>query len=151
MDKDAYSGLVDKGCEAFGGNLYAKALEHFWAAFRLCPSSTQVLFNIGRTMEALHDSQAIHFYEAAATQGFVDAAYQLSQIYLMSGDNDKAEKHLKAYLDKNKDVDDEFTRKVKEDLEELHPMPKLVWSNGKRLTSREKDFDPDTCDTNPLI
>ena len=80
-----YLSLVEEGAALFAKKEYALAATRFWKAFQLRPSAPVVLFNIGRTMDELNDPRAEDFYAAAATQGNIDALYQLATFCLRHG------------------------------------------------------------------
>jgi len=127
-----YFSLVEEGVTLFENREYAPAAACFWKAFRIRPSAPVVLFNIGRTMEALNDTNCEDFYAAAASQGNVDAFYQLAVLCFASGRRDEAVEHLKAYL-KSNPAEDECTRWARNTIQQLYPSPLLVWSKGRRL------------------
>ncbi len=127
-DETMYLSLVNEGATLFSEGEYEAALDVFWKAFRLRPSAPVVLFNLGRTMEELKDPRAEDFYAAAASQGNVDAFYQLALLSVTAKRNEEAVGHLKAYL-KGNHVEDECTRWARNTIRQLCPSPRLVWSN----------------------
>ena len=131
-----YLSLVNEGAALFEKREYALAAARFWKAFQLRPSAPIVLFNIGRTMEELNDPRAEDFYAAAATQGNVDAYYQLGMLCFASGLRDEAVEHLRAYL-KGNPANDSCTKWARSTIRQLCPTPLLVWSEGRRLHDRE--------------
>jgi tetratricopeptide (TPR) repeat protein len=96
-DETMYRSLVDEGADCF------------WKAFRLRPGAPVVLFNIGRAMEELHDPRCEDFYAATASQGNIDALYELARLCGASGRRDEAVEHLQAYL-KGNPKENESTR-----------------------------------------
>jgi tetratricopeptide (TPR) repeat protein len=122
-----YFSLVEEGAALFDKKEYALAATRFWHAFRLRPGAPIVLFNIGRTLGELNDPRCEDFYAAAATQGNVDALYQLALLCVTSKRNEEAIGHLEAYL-KGNPVEDECTRWARNTIWQLHPRPMLVWS-----------------------
>jgi len=135
-DETMYLSLVEKGAALFEAKEYALAAACFWKAFRIRPGSPVVLFNIGRTMEELHDPRCEDFYAAAASQGNVDALYQLARLCGASGRRDEAMEHLRAYL-KGNPANDSCTKWARSTIRQLCPTPLLVWSEGRRLHDRE--------------
>ncbi len=128
----AYIALVREGANLFDEGNHDAALAVFWRAFRLRPSAPIVLFNIARTMQELKDPRAENFYAAAATQGNVDALYQLATLFVTSGRTDEAVEHLKAYL-KGKPDEDECTQWARQTLNALCPAALiLVWKNPEK-------------------
>ena len=121
-----YFSFVEEGAALFEEKEYAPALNCFWKAFRLRPSAPVVLFDIGRTMEMLEDPRAEHFYAAAATQGNIDALYQLATFCLHHGRSDEGIEHLKAFLKGSKGAKDKFTEWAQNMLQQLRPRPVLV-------------------------
>jgi tetratricopeptide (TPR) repeat protein len=126
----AYVNLISEGAILFGERNHEAALAVFWKAFRLRPSAPVVLFNIGRTMEELKDPRAEDFYAAAATQGNVDASYQLATLCVSSGRNEEAVEHLRAYLE-GTPVNDSCTQWARRTLHRIQPTTglSLVWNN----------------------
>src|ERR1035437_10313675 len=92
----AYYALVNEGANLFGEGDTEAALRVFWKAFRRRPSAPVVLFNIARAMEELNDPRMEDFYAAAASQGNVDALYQLAMLCFASERRDEAVEHLRA-------------------------------------------------------
>lgn len=135
-DETMYRSLVDEGAAQFEKKAYALAAACFWKAFRLRPGAPVVLFNIGRTMEELHDPRCEDFYAAAGAQGNVDAHYQLAMLCSASGRHDEAIGHLKAYL-KGNPKEDACTQWARNTIRHLCPSPRLVWSKERRLNDRE--------------
>jgi tetratricopeptide (TPR) repeat protein len=127
-----YCSLVDEGAALFENEEYVLAAACFWKAFRLRPSAPVVLFNIGRTMEELNDPRCEDFYAAAATQGNVDAIYELARLCGASGRRDETVEHLRAYL-KGNPANDSCTQWARRKIQQLCPSPLLVWSEGRRL------------------
>lgn len=121
-----YFSLVEEGAALFEEKEYTPALNRFWRAFRLRPSAPVVLFDIGRTMELLEDPRAEDFYAAAATQGNIDALYQLATFYLRHGRTDEGIEHLSAFLKGSKGADDKFTEWARSVIQQLRPRPVLV-------------------------
>lgn len=128
-----YDSLVEEGAALFAKGEHVPALIRFWKAFELRPSAPVVLFNIARTMEELKDLRAEHFYAAAATQGNVDAFYQLGTLCLGHGRTEEAADHLSAFLRQYKGAEDQYTLWARNTIQKLCPRPVLVWSEGKRL------------------
>ena len=118
-----YLSLIEEGVDLFAQSEYSAAQKKFFQAFHLRPYSPVVLFNLGRTMEELKDPHALDFYEAAATQGNPDASYQLATLYAhnLNANRDAVIHHLKLYLQKAKDKDDECTKWVNNKLKQLEP------------------------------
>jgi thioredoxin-like negative regulator of GroEL len=79
-------------------------------------------------MQELHAPHTEDFYAAAATQGNVDALYQLAMLCVTSERNEEAVGYLKAYL-KSNPVEDECTQWARNTIRQLCPSPLLVWSN----------------------
>jgi tetratricopeptide (TPR) repeat protein len=131
-----YLFLVEEGAALFEKKEYALAAARFWKAFRLRPSAPVVLFNIGRTMAELNDTRCEDFYAAAASQGNVDAYYELARLCSASGRRDEAVEHLKAYL-KGNPANDSCTQWARKTIRQLCPSPLLVWSRGRKLHDRE--------------
>lgn len=127
-----YRSLVDEGAALFERREYALAAACFWKAFRIRPGAPVVLFNIGRAMEELKDPRVEDFYAAAATQGNVDAYYELARLCSSSGRRDEAVEHLRAYL-KGNPANDSCTMWARHKIQQLCPSPLLVWSEGRRL------------------
>jgi tetratricopeptide (TPR) repeat protein len=127
-----YLSLVEEGAALFGNKEYALALTCLWKAFRLRPAAPIVLFNIARTMEELNDPKAEVFYAAAASQGNVDAFYQLATFCLRQGRRDEAVEHLRAYL-KGNPANDTCTTWARNTILQLCPAPVLVWSRGEKI------------------
>jgi tetratricopeptide (TPR) repeat protein len=127
-----YLSLIEEGAALFENKEYALAATRFWKAFQLRPSSPILLFNIARTMEELNDLRCEDFYAAAASQGYVDAFYQLAAFCLRHGRRDEAVEHLRAYL-KGNPANDNCTEWARNTIRQLHPSPLLVWSRGRRL------------------
>jgi|SRR5665213_3306291 len=126
-----YLALVNEGADLFSEGDTEAALGVFWKAFRLRPAAPVVLFNIGRAMEELKDPETEDFYAAAASQGNVDALYQLAVLCGTSGRNEEAVGYLKAYLKRNP-PEDKCTQWARNTIRQLCPSPLLVWSKGKR-------------------
>ena len=135
-DETTYVSLVNEGATLFSEGEYEAALGVFWKAFRLRPSAPVVLFNIARAMQELKDPRCEDFYAAAATQGNVDALYQLARLCGASGRRDEAMEHLRAYL-KGNPANDSCTKWARSTIRQLCPTPLLVWSEGRRLHDRE--------------
>ena len=118
-----YIALVNEGANLFGEGATEAALGVFWKAFRLRPSAPVVLFNIARAMEELKDPRMEDFYAAAASQGNVDALYQLATLCVSSGRTEKrteeAVGHLRAYL-KGSPNEDECTQWARQTLHRLN-------------------------------
>ena len=114
-----YLALVNEGANLFGEGATEAALGVFWKAFRLRPSAPVVLFNIARAMEELKDPRMEDFYAAAASQGNVDASYQLATLYLASNRTSEAVEHLRAYL-KGSPNEDECTQWARQTLHRLN-------------------------------
>jgi tetratricopeptide (TPR) repeat protein len=127
-----YLSLVEEGAALFEKKEYALAAACFWRAFRLRPGAPVVLFNIGRTMEELNDLRCEDFYAAAASQGNVDALYELARLCGASGRHDEAVEHLRAYL-KGNPANDSCTQWARHKIQQLCPSPLLVWSKRQRL------------------
>jgi thioredoxin-like negative regulator of GroEL len=127
-DETLYFSLVEEGATLFSEGEYEAALSVFWKAFRLRPSAPVVLFNIARAMEELNDPRCEDFYAAAASQGNVDAHYQLATLCLSSHRASEAVEHLKAYLKGNL-ANDSCTEWARDAIRQLCPSPLLVWSN----------------------
>jgi tetratricopeptide (TPR) repeat protein len=127
-----YLSLVEEGAALFEKKEYAPALNCLWKAFRLRPAAPLVLFNIARTMEELNDPKAEVFYAAAASQGNVDAYYQLGTFCLRHERTGEAVEHLRAYL-KGNPANDSCTTWARNTLHQLCPAPVLVWSKGTRV------------------
>ena len=138
-DEAMYSSLMADGAALFQEKEYALAATRFWKAFQLRPSAPVVLFNIARTMEELHDLHSEDFYAAAASQGSVDAHYQLAALCVTSTRNEEAVGHLNAYLNSNP-VEDECTRWARNTIRQLCPSPLLVWSKGRMLQAGSDRF-----------
>jgi tetratricopeptide (TPR) repeat protein len=128
-----YLSLIEEGAALFQSKEYALAVTRFWKAFQLRPSAPVVLFNIARTMEELNDARCEDFYAAAATQGNVDALYQLATFCLRHGRACEAIDHMKAFLRLHKGKEDYFTEWARNELHRLCPAPMLVWSKGRSL------------------
>jgi tetratricopeptide (TPR) repeat protein len=126
-----YLSLVEEGAALFGNKEYALALTCLWKAFRLRPAAPIVLFNIARTMEELNDPKAEDSYAAAASQGNVDAFYQLATFCLRHGRKGEAVEHLKAF--KSNPANDTCTIWARDTLHQLCPAPELVWSRGAMI------------------
>ena len=126
----AYMNLVSAGANLFDEGEIGAALVVFFEAFRLRPAAPIVLFNIARSMEELKDPRCEDFYAAAATQGNVDALYQLATFYVASNRTESAVASLKAYLKGNPQEDD-CTAWARQALQCLSPPPAtaLVWNN----------------------
>jgi tetratricopeptide (TPR) repeat protein len=138
QSEEVYVSLIAEGVDLFGQGHYTEAQKVFWQAFHLRPYAPIVLFNLGRTMEELkNEATAIHFYEAAASQGNVDSSYQLATLYARESNKSGAVRHLKLYLKSTADsVDDECTRWARQTLNQLEPpkpVLRLVWNKGKRV------------------
>jgi tetratricopeptide (TPR) repeat protein len=118
-----YLALVNEGANLFGEGATEAALGVFWKAFRLRPSAPVVLFNIARAMEELKDPRMEDFYAAAASQGNVDALYQLATLCVSSGRTEKrteeAVEYLRAYL-KGSPNEDECTQWARQTLHRLN-------------------------------
>lgn len=127
-DETMYLSLVNEGATLFSEGEYEVALGVFWKAFRLRPSAPVVLFNIARAMQELKDPRCEDFYAAAATQGNVDAHYQLATLYIFTGRNEEAVESLSAYLKCNP-ANDSCTEWARNTIRQLCPSPLLVWSN----------------------
>jgi TPR repeat protein len=84
-------------------------------------------------MEELNDPKAEDFYAAAATQGNVDAFYQLATFCLRRGRTCEAIDHMKVFLRLHKGKEDHFTEWARNEIHRLCPAPMLVWSKGRRL------------------
>lgn len=117
--------LLEEGVAFFIKEDFAASAQYFWKAFRLLPSDSMVIFNLGRVMDELNDvTTAEHFYAAAVVQGSVDASYELGLICQGSGRKEEAIRHFKTYLKATK-VEDEYAKWAREALEQLSPAPKL--------------------------
>ena len=127
-----YLSLIEEGAALFESKAYALALTCLWKAFRLRPAAPIVLFNIARSMEELNDPKAEDFYAAAASQGNVDAFYQLATFCLRHGRRGEAVEHLRAYL-KSNPANDTCTIWARNTIHQLCPAPLLVWSKGRTL------------------
>lgn len=118
-----YIALVNEGANLFGEGATEAALAVFWKAFRLRPSAPVVLFNIARAMEELKDPRMEDFYAAAASQGNVDALYQLATLCVSSGRTEKrteeAVEYLRGYL-KGSPNEDECTQWARQTLHRLN-------------------------------
>ena len=135
--EEVYVSLIDEGVDLFARGEYFDAQRKFFQAFWLRPYSPVALFNLGRTMEELKDPNALDFYEAAVTQGNVDASYQLATLYSRNLDvnREAAIRHLNLYLKNSKAKDDctEWAMKMLNQLKTPPPVLKLVWSKGKKV------------------
>jgi tetratricopeptide (TPR) repeat protein len=127
-----YRSLVYEGAALFESKEYAFAATCFWQAFRIRPGAPVVLFNIARTMQELNDPRCEDFYAAAASQGNVDAYYELARLCSASGRRDEVVGHLKAYL-KGNPANDSCTEWARDTIRQLCPIPLLVWSGGRTL------------------
>jgi tetratricopeptide (TPR) repeat protein len=127
-----YRSLVEEGAALFEKREYALAITRFWKAFRIRPSAPIVLFNIARTMAELNDPRCEDFYAAAASQGNVDAYYELARLCSASERRDETVEHLRAYL-KGNPANDSCTEWARDTMRQLCPSPLLVWSDGRRL------------------
>jgi tetratricopeptide (TPR) repeat protein len=127
-----YLSLIEEGSAHFENKEYALAVTRFWKAFQLRPSAPVVLFNIARTMEELKDPRAEDFYAASASQGNVDAFYQLATFCLRRERTGEAVEHLRAYL-KGNPANDSCTIWARNTIHQLCPAPLLVWCKGKML------------------
>lgn len=83
-------------------------------------------------MEELNDPRCEDFYAAAASQGNVDAYYELARLCSASARRDEAVEHLRAYL-KSNPANDGCTKWAQNMIRQLRPSPLLVWSKGRRL------------------
>jgi thioredoxin-like negative regulator of GroEL len=81
-------------------------------------------------MEELNDPRSEDFYAAAASQGNVDAHYQLAAFYIRHERRDEAVEHLRAYL-KGNPANDSCTEWARNTIQQLCPSPRLVWSNNE--------------------
>ncbi len=130
-----YADIVEEGRRYFGRGDYACALTFFLDAFRICPESPVVLYNVGRAMEELADLKAEDFYHAAINKGSQDAHYQLGVYYASIGRKQDAVDTLKTFLRVNQPPDkwSAYARSVLKDLGagELE----LVWRNPKIISS----------------
>ena len=127
-DETMYLSLVNEGATLFSEGEYEAALGVLWKAFRLRPSAPIVLFNIARAMQELKDPRCEDFYGAAASQGNVDAFYQLATLCISSDRTEEAVEHLRAYL-KGNPANDSCTEWARNTIRQLCPCPLLVWSN----------------------
>ena len=127
-----YFSLVEDGVALFDNEQYDLALASFWKAFRIRPFAPVVLVNIAKTMEQLNDANCENFYAAAATQGNVDAHYQLAVLYIANGRTEAAVASLRAYLNGNP-ANDSCTEWARNTIQKLCPSPVLAWSKGKRV------------------
>lgn len=116
--------LVNEGADHFGEGKYEAALVCFWQAFRRRPSAPVVLFNIARAMEELKDPRCEDFYAAAATQGNVDALYQLAALCVSSNRTEEAVEYLRAYL-KGNPQEDKCTQWARQALHRLNRHARL--------------------------
>lgn len=122
-----FTALLEEGVNLFCKKSYVHALKRFWSAFRIQPGNPDVLYNIGKVMEATKDPRAEDFYAAAAGQGSVDAHYALAIIHLSVEDIEATVVSLKAFL-AGYNEDDEYSQWAHKTLTELAPHPRLVWS-----------------------
>ena len=131
-----YRSLVEEGAALFEKREYALAITRFWGAFRIRPAAPIVLFNIGRTMAELNDPRCEDFYAAAASQGNMDAYYELARLCSASGRRDEAVEHLSAYL-KGNPANDSCTEWARNAIQQLCPRPLLLWSKGQSRRSSQ--------------
>lgn len=131
-----YRSLVEEGAALFEEKEYALAVTRFWKAFRIRPGAPIILFNIARTMAELNDPRCEDFYAAAASQGNVDAFYELARLCSASGRRDEAVEHLRAYL-KGNPANDSCTAWARNTMRQLCPSPRLVWSKGQSRRSSQ--------------
>ena len=131
-DETMYLPLVEEGAALFEKKEYALAVTRFWKAFQLRPSAPVVLFNIARAMEELKDPRCEDFYAAAASQGNVDALYQLATLCVTSGRNEEAVGYLRAYLKRNP-ANDSCTEWARNTIRQLCPKPPAGVEQGKKV------------------
>ena len=88
-------------------------------------------------MDELGDPRMEDFYAAAATQGNVDALYQLAVYYVANNRTEAAVGSLRAYLN-NKPQEDGYTQWARETLLKLCPATglTLAWKNPKKLSKK---------------
>jgi tetratricopeptide (TPR) repeat protein len=129
-----YNDIVEEGNRYFQRGDYACAMTFFLDAFRICPESPVVLFNVGRAMEELGDMKAEDFYLAAINKGSTDAQYQLGVYYASIGRKEDAVDTLKGFLRAGLPPD-EWSKHARVVLKRLGAGElELVWKNPKIIS-----------------